>query len=229
MKNKAIPIVMVAVIGICIFAPIVSAETAEERHEKGLSFGKAGEYEKAIEDLNKSIELNPNDAIAYDDRGFIYAFDLGKYEKAIEDFNKAIELDPNYIAAYFHRGNAYSFLGQFEKAIEDYSKVIASDPHHPGHAPTYEHRGVAYYFLKQYEKAIEDFDKAIELDPYYAKVYKVYETRELALSKLKEQKTAQTSTPIHEENGVPGFEAIFAIAGMLVVVCLIKRKIMKKS
>jgi hypothetical protein len=50
-KINAVLIVMVALIVICIFAPIVSAETAEEWDEKGISFGKAGNYGKAIECL----------------------------------------------------------------------------------------------------------------------------------------------------------------------------------
>ncbi len=61
MKTKAIPIVMVALIGVCIFASIVSAETAEEWNEKGVSFAVSGEYKKAIECFDKAIELNPND------------------------------------------------------------------------------------------------------------------------------------------------------------------------
>jgi hypothetical protein len=34
------------VCGICIFAPIVNAETAEEWNEKGINFGMSGEYEE---------------------------------------------------------------------------------------------------------------------------------------------------------------------------------------
>jgi len=95
MKSKLIPIVMVALIGVCIFAPIVSAETAEEWNEKGISFGKAGEYEKAIECFDKAIGLNPNYAWAYNNRGLTYQY-LDQYERAIEDNNKAIELNPNF-------------------------------------------------------------------------------------------------------------------------------------
>ena len=43
-KTKAILIVMVALIGVCIFAPIVSAETAEEWTEKGIIFIVLGVY-----------------------------------------------------------------------------------------------------------------------------------------------------------------------------------------
>jgi len=53
----------------------ISAETAEEWNNKGFDFGKAGEYEKAI-------ELNPNFALAYYNRGITYHH-LKQYERAI--------------------------------------------------------------------------------------------------------------------------------------------------
>ncbi|MCU4139364.1 MAG: hypothetical protein MW690_001296 [Methanophagales archaeon] len=51
------------------------------------------EYEQAIEDFSKAIELNPNYAGAYYNRGIAYA-KLNQHERAIEDYNKAIELNP---------------------------------------------------------------------------------------------------------------------------------------
>jgi tetratricopeptide (TPR) repeat protein len=92
MRTKAVLIVMVALIGFCFFAQVVSAETAEEWNKEGISFGKAGNYEKAIECYNKTIELDPNYAGAYNNRGIAYA-KLGHYERAMEDFEKVIELN----------------------------------------------------------------------------------------------------------------------------------------
>jgi tetratricopeptide (TPR) repeat protein len=65
---------------ICIFAPIVSAETAEEWNNKGIGFAMSGEYEKAIECFEKAIELVPNSASAYNNRGLAYHY-LMQYER----------------------------------------------------------------------------------------------------------------------------------------------------
>ena len=78
----------------------------------------APDVAKEIEELNKFIQLDPNDAVAYYNRGNAYD-ELGEYQLAIQDFNKAIQLDPNYALAYHHRGNAYRELGIKGKAYAD--------------------------------------------------------------------------------------------------------------
>ena len=90
----------------------------------------SGQYERAIEDYNKAIELNPNFANAYKCHGDAYYLleqyerAIEDYNKAIEDYNKAIELNPNFADAYKWRGDAYYLLEQYERAIEDLSKAI---------------------------------------------------------------------------------------------------------
>ena len=97
--------------------------------EIGISFGEAGECEKAIACFDKAIELNPVDAKAYNDRGLAY-LDLEQYELAIENCDKAIELNPKLTEPYNNRGLAYAYLKQYGRAIEDYDKAIKLDPNH---------------------------------------------------------------------------------------------------
>ena len=132
-----------------------------------LTYYELKQYEKAIEDYNKAIELNPNDAEVYTNRGNPY-YKLKRYEKAIEDYSKAIKLNPNDAVAYYNRGNAYDELKRYEKAIEDYSKAIELNPNY---VDAYNNRGNAYRELNQHEEAIEDYNKSIELNPKYAEAY----------------------------------------------------------
>ena len=60
-------------------------------------------YKGAIVDYTKAIELDPEYALAYDNRGASKYY-LEDYKGAIEDHTKAIELDPEYVYAYFNRG-----------------------------------------------------------------------------------------------------------------------------
>ncbi|HKN19472.1 MAG TPA: tetratricopeptide repeat protein [Dissulfurispiraceae bacterium] len=53
---------------------------------RGLSHGKLGNYQLAIEDLTKAIELDPYLAEANDSRGV-------ELRRVIDDYNKMIKLD----------------------------------------------------------------------------------------------------------------------------------------
>ena len=51
------------------------------------------EFENAIADYSKAIELKPNDFSSYNNRGAAYE-DLNLMEQAIADYQKATELEP---------------------------------------------------------------------------------------------------------------------------------------
>ena len=60
----------------------------------GIVFAYQGRIEEVEDNFFKSIELNPDDIIAYNKCGVTYR-NIGKFEKALEVFNIAIELEPD--------------------------------------------------------------------------------------------------------------------------------------
>jgi tetratricopeptide (TPR) repeat protein len=126
-----------------------------------------GDQDKAIADFNKAIQLNPNDAVAYSNRGLAWN-KKGDQDKAIADFNKAIQLNPNFSIAYNYRGIALYKKGYLDKAIADFNKAIQLNPND---AVAYNHRGLAWYKKGDLDKAIADFNKAIQLNPNYTDAY----------------------------------------------------------
>ena len=58
---------------------------------RGVSYADLGEYERAIEDYDEAIRLDPQSARAYINRGNAYD-GLGKSEEAERDYAKAKEL-----------------------------------------------------------------------------------------------------------------------------------------
>ena len=66
--------------------------------------------DRAIEDCSKAIELKPDYADPYNNRGAAYV-GKGEADRAIVDCNKAIDLEPDFVQAYYNRGNAYSKRG----------------------------------------------------------------------------------------------------------------------
>jgi tetratricopeptide (TPR) repeat protein len=126
-----------------------------------------GQFDLAIQDFNKAIELDPKDAAAYNNLGAAY-HDKGQFDLAIQELSKALELDPKYASAYFNRGLAYADKGQLDLAIQDYGKAIELDPRR---ADVYNNLAGAYHAKGQLDLAIQDLIKAIEVDPKYADAY----------------------------------------------------------
>lgn len=128
---------------------------------------KEEEGGKPIADYNKAIELAPDSADAYYNRGDAYD-EMGEYGKAIADYNKAIQLNPNLASAYYNRGCAYGEIGAYDKAIADYNKAIELNPND---SLAYYNRGLAYSKRGEVPKAVSDLEKCVELstDPELTK------------------------------------------------------------
>jgi tetratricopeptide (TPR) repeat protein len=140
---------------------------AEKAFDRGLSAYNKGDYKTTIADFTQAIKLDPNDAMAYNNRGIAYD-ELGDYGKAIADYTQAIKLDPSFAYAYYNRGNAYDDLGDYKTAIDDYNQAIKLDPNY---AEAYCNRGVAYLALGDHKTALADWTQAIKLNPNYADAY----------------------------------------------------------
>ena len=89
--------------------------------------------DRAIEDFNQAIRLNPNYAAAFHNRGLAYD-DKGQYDRAIEDFNQAIRLDPNDAIAFYNRGISWERKNDLQRALADFrrfAELAPSDPDGP--------------------------------------------------------------------------------------------------
>jgi len=121
----------------------------------------------AIAGCTELIRRNPQDAVAYFNRGFIHG-ELGESDAAIADFTRAIEFNPNFAGAYHMRGFVFDEKGEYERAIADYTRAIEIDPQF---ARAYNSRGVTHRAKGDVDPAIADYTKALELNPTDADVY----------------------------------------------------------
>ena len=117
-------------------------------------------FDNAINDFGMVLEQQPNNAKAYNDRGFVRRL-KGDFNKAIADFNRAVEIDLDFADAYHNRALAYYHKEDFDRSIGDFSTVIRLKPNM---AEAYHYRGAVYYNQDNFEKAIANFTEAIKLD-----------------------------------------------------------------
>ncbi len=64
---------------------------AKAYNNRGTAYARKGQYDQAISDFNKALEINPRDAPAYNNRGIAY-YHKGQYDKAWKDVHKAQDL-----------------------------------------------------------------------------------------------------------------------------------------
>ncbi len=134
---------------------------------KGTSYDHQRQYDRAIREFTKALEINPKYAVAYNNRGVVYT-KKRQYGRDIRDFNKALEINPKYAEAYYNRGNHYYNQREYDRAIRDFTKAIEINPKY---AVAYNNRGVVYRRKGQVDQAIRDFTKATEINPKYVEAY----------------------------------------------------------
>src|SRR5262245_59675290 len=75
-------------------------------NNRGNAYSTKGEYDRAVQDYDQSIKLNPNYARAINHRGVAYQ-KKREYDRAIEYFDASIKLDPDYSIAFTNRAQTY--------------------------------------------------------------------------------------------------------------------------
>jgi adenylate cyclase len=123
------------------------------------------QHQKAIEEGNTAIALNPNGA---DSHAFLASFLSwsGKPQKAIELMKRAYRLNPIPPPYYFSTlGMAYRMNGQYLEAIEVCKKAIIKSP---DFALPYVTKAASYISLGQLEKANQTVTEILRIIPKYS-------------------------------------------------------------
>ncbi len=138
-----------------------STSSASDHVDLGMEYSEQGQFDEAIAEFQKALELEPDNVDAQRNLGTAY-FDQGKWEKAVVAYERAIEIDPNWDEAYGELAAVYAKLGRLEEAVAAGEKAIELIP---DEASAHLNLGVAYKNQGQIDKAIIEYEKAIELDP----------------------------------------------------------------
>jgi F-type H+-transporting ATPase subunit b len=168
---------------------------------RGGAYRAKGDFDRALADLDKAVQLDPRSALALMERASIYHA-KGELDRAIADYDAAIAARPKSAAAFYGRGEAYRAKNDLDRAIADYDRALQLDKNsaaaHAGRAKAHRgkgdfdkaladfeeamkldsnsaslhvYRGTVYQTKGDLDQAITDYDEAIELDPKYATAF----------------------------------------------------------
>ena len=126
-----------------------------------------GDHDRAIAAFSEAIRLDPNYAMAFNNRGVAHV-NKGDNDRAIADYTEAIRLDPKYALAFLNRGIAFGKKGDIDRAITDFTEAIRLDPNN---SQALNNRGFAYASKGDNDRAIADYNEAIRLNPQYAAAF----------------------------------------------------------
>src|SRR5207249_1342373 len=77
----------------------------------------SGDFDRAIAEGKRAVELDPLSLIINADLGIDYFF-ARRYDEAIEQFHKTIEIDPRFYYAHWVLGEALEMKGQLPEALK---------------------------------------------------------------------------------------------------------------
>lgn len=151
-------------------------ERAEFYVDYGLMKIQTGDYEGAVETLNKAVldkdvkMVQENNKKAYRGIGIAY-YNMLEYDKALEQFNRALEISGSSeinadILAY--KGSICEKLGLWKDAVSAYDEIIRTSA---ASADIYTARAYAYLNVGGIQMSRDDYDRAIEMDPNNFNIY----------------------------------------------------------
>lgn len=167
---------------------------ATQNFINGENYMEERQYDQAISEYSKAIDIDPELADAYKGRSIAY-MKSSKFENALKDIDKACQLKPsNPEVLYFHGLINMSF-GHYETALSDFTKcieIVDTSPtrilkkgksrkgtyYYSTHVFTtplpYYDRSYIHFMRKEYDKALSDINNAIRRNhPNLAGAYSI--------------------------------------------------------
>ncbi|PIS21402.1 hypothetical protein COT51_03000 [candidate division WWE3 bacterium CG08_land_8_20_14_0_20_41_15] len=144
---------------------IATAKTAPSsfvnHNNLGDMYARHGNYEMAITEFQKAVELNPVYASAYHNIGNVYV-QMSKTEEAIESYQKAIEIAPGLWQSNQNLAVLFYQEGKYQEAVDCLVKAISANPQN---SLLFSNLGITYQQLGNKEEAAKAYEEALRLNP----------------------------------------------------------------
>jgi len=147
----------------------------ELRTVLGSAYAGTKQFQEAIDEYTKALQINPGFTIArsnmascYNNQGVKYA-ESGMWDAAVESYTQALRMTPdmeeakkNLSAAYWNQASNFSSAERNQEAIKAYQRFLEYDPNSK---EAYNNIGAAYFRMNNYGAAINAFEIALRTDP----------------------------------------------------------------
>jgi Flp pilus assembly protein TadD len=160
--NRAVNIPEFVNIGVDEWLKIDAPATEFYRiSDRALTFYRQGNFDQAIEEWKKALDLDPSDAAAISNLGAAL-HGAGRLEEAAREFARALELDPGNVRAHTNIGIALARSKKYEEAARHFERALEL---RPGDAQARSAYGGMLVETGDTEKALVHLRIALELTP----------------------------------------------------------------
>ena len=135
-------------------------------------YAKQNDFSKAIEQLHKMLEIDPQCIEAHIQLGILHS-KIGNLDDALQSYTQVVKLRPDSYSAHYNLGVILARRGLFEKAETEYRHAIQLDANQP--LPHYQ-LGFVLTQQGKYEEALPKFKKAVALAPNASAHYQLANT-----------------------------------------------------
>lgn len=132
---------------------------------RAIAFKEAGDFARALADLDGVVESNPGDVFARTVRAEVRVL-VGDFKGTIEDAEEAVRLNPSSLLAAELLGGAKAELGRIDEALADLNRLIATDPRR---SSSWDALGVVHLRAGDLDAALAACDRAVAFDPTSSK------------------------------------------------------------
>jgi tetratricopeptide (TPR) repeat protein len=132
----------------------------ESYQYRSLTRYRLGKYQEAIDDINKVIDKNPDNAELYVERAFIYLAS-NKFKESISDCNKALDLKALGEDGLLCKAQAEDAISDYKDAVSDYNAVVRINPKNVDAIAL---RGMSKYKMSLIQEAVDDYNLALKID-----------------------------------------------------------------
>jgi len=130
------------------------------RSKLGRAYYEIEEYERALEQFDKVLLIDPNMEV-YRDLGRAY-YKMDKAHQAVKAWQKALEFNPDNIDIHYRLGTVHHKMGDLKSAVEEYRNVVNLDA---THVQAYRNLGFVYFQQYDYNSAKLAWEHCLKLDP----------------------------------------------------------------
>jgi tetratricopeptide (TPR) repeat protein len=140
------------------------AAAARAYRARAMAHDLAGDQHAAVADLDRALELTPDDPRSLALRGEYHRV-LERHDEAIRDLDRALGLNPDHAFALASRGAVRLGRRQFDEALVDLDRAVRLKPDYPW---ALVRRARVHRALGDAARQLADLDLAVAVDPDWA-------------------------------------------------------------